>query len=84
MKGRSAKKLRTRRVKSAGVARSVVVMQRLDREIRRRSESRHSLDDVLRAVIAEDEAITTARFTELVRESTGLELGSLIQELTTL
>lgn len=55
---RQVKSLRTESSTGPVTARAVLLLQELDREIRQRSKSRHSLDDVTRGLMRLDKATT--------------------------
>lgn len=61
----------------ATTARAVGVLRRIDAEIRSRSAGRASLDDVLRALAAEDGAVTVARFRQLAEQAAGGTLATM-------
>lgn len=66
--GREAPKLEVERSSGAVTARAVGELRRIDGAIRAASGGAHSLDDVARALAAEDRAVTRQRFDELVKQ----------------
>jgi hypothetical protein len=75
-RGRRARSLYTSDARGAVTARAVTVLRRLDDLIRKRSEGKHSLDDVLRALVAAREPVTTESFQQQAEAATGLDLAS--------
>ena len=64
----------------ARTARGVLVMQNLDREIRRRSDRQYSLDDVARSLAASGEAVSLLRLRSAAESLVGGPLESLSDE----
>lgn len=71
-RGAAAAALRVPEATGAVTARAVTVLHDLDERIRRRSGGLKSLDDVLRALAASRQPVTTDRFRRLVERATGL------------
>ncbi|WP_339456444.1 MULTISPECIES: hypothetical protein [unclassified Pseudomonas] len=68
--GKDVTSLRGEHVSGATVARAVVVLQELDREIRVKTHNKRSLDDLAQAVMRAN-SITTAEFVKLAESITG-------------
>lgn len=68
--GKDVTSLRGEQVSGATVARAVVVLQELDREIRVKTHNKRSLDDLAQAVMRAN-SITTAEFVKLAESITG-------------
>ncbi|AKS05764.1 hypothetical protein [Pseudomonas trivialis] len=68
--GKDVNSLRGEHVSGATVARAVVVLQELDREIRVKTHNKRSLDDLAQAVMRAD-SITTAEFVKLAESIIG-------------
>ncbi|WP_339414899.1 MULTISPECIES: hypothetical protein [unclassified Pseudomonas] len=68
--GKDVNSLRGEHVSGATVARAVVVLQELDREIRVKTHNKRSLDDLAQAVMRAN-SITTAEFVKLAESITG-------------
>ena len=68
--GKDVTSLRGEHVSGATVARAVVVLQELDREIRVKTHNKRSLDDLAQAVMRAD-SITTAEFVQLAESIIG-------------
>lgn len=68
--GKDVTSLRGEHVSGAIVARAVVVMQELDREIRVKTHNKRSLDDLAQAVMRAN-SITTAEFVQLAESIIG-------------
>ena len=64
----------------ARTARGVTVMHALDRELRRRSKGRYSLDDVARALAESGEPVSLQRLRELAEPLAGGPLKALSEE----
>jgi predicted metalloprotease with PDZ domain len=56
------------RSSGAVTAKAVGVLTQIDQEIREKSGGKHSLDDVARALAADEGPVTVGRFDELVAE----------------
>ncbi|MBK3866871.1 hypothetical protein GFL09_04060 [Pseudomonas stutzeri] len=67
---RKVDSLRTERSSGPVTARAVLLLQELDKEIRQRSKSRHSLDDVSRGLMRMD-AVSTDNFVEMTETLLG-------------
>jgi predicted metalloprotease with PDZ domain len=67
---RKVDSLRTERSSGPVTARAVLLLQELDREIRQRSKSRHSLDDVARGLMRLDK-VTTEDFINITETMLG-------------
>jgi predicted metalloprotease with PDZ domain len=67
---RKVDNLRTERSSGPVTARAVLLLQELDREIRQRSKSRHSLDDVARGLMRLDK-VTTEDFINITETMLG-------------
>lgn len=67
---RNVDSLRTERSSGPVTARAVLLLQELDREIRQRSKSRHSLDDVARGLMRLDR-VTTEDFIDITETMLG-------------
>ncbi len=68
--GKDVITLRGEHLSAAGVARAVVVLQELDREIRVKTHNKRSLDDLAQAVMRTN-SITTAEFVQLAERVIG-------------
>jgi phage terminase Nu1 subunit (DNA packaging protein) len=68
--GKDVTSLRGEHVSGATVARAVVVLQELDREIRVKTHNKRSLDDLAQAVMRAN-SITTAEFVQLAESIIG-------------
>ncbi|WP_339471188.1 MULTISPECIES: hypothetical protein [unclassified Pseudomonas] len=68
--GKDVTSLRGEHVSGATVARAVMVLQELDREIRVKTHNKRSLDDLSQAVMRAN-SITTAEFVKLAESITG-------------
>ncbi|MGY2292674.1 hypothetical protein ACW9H6_23230 [Pseudomonas sp. SDO528_S397] len=68
--GKGVTTLRGERINPAAVARAVVLLQELDREIRLKTHNKRSLDDVTQAVMRLN-SITTQEFVELAQSIIG-------------
>jgi hypothetical protein len=66
--GKQAASLEVAPASGPVTARAVGELRRIDKQIRAASGGRHSLDDVARALAAEDRAVTRERFDELVKQ----------------
>ncbi|MEY6430830.1 hypothetical protein ABC977_00225 [Thioalkalicoccus limnaeus] len=66
--GKDVESLDVERSSGPITARAVGVMREIDREIRRKSNGAHSLDDVARALAADEGPVTVRRFEELVAD----------------
>jgi len=66
--GKEAPRLDVARASGPVTARAVGVLRDIDREIRRNSGGAHSLDDVARALAADEGPVTVPRFEELVAQ----------------
>ncbi|MBK1700837.1 hypothetical protein [Thiococcus pfennigii] len=69
--GRDVRTLDVERASGPITARAVGVLREIDREIRRKSDGAHSLDDVARSLAADEGPVTVQRFEALVAESKG-------------
>jgi hypothetical protein len=78
-RGEKAGRLRTGRASGEVTARAVGVLIAVDEEIRRRSDGRHGLDDVVAALAVERVKISTDSFRELVEKVTGVDVGDLLR-----
>lgn len=78
-RGASVEKLGTARASGAVTARAVGVLLSVDEEIRKKSEGRYRLDDVVAALATERVAISTESFRELVERVTGVDVGRLLR-----
>jgi hypothetical protein len=63
--------LDTERSKGPVTARAVILLRKLDREIHRRTDQEHSLDDVVERLVEEGEGVDLARFREVVEAVIG-------------
>ncbi|WWF46939.1 hypothetical protein VRB14_06910 [Pseudomonas trivialis] len=68
--GKDVTSLRGEHVSGATVARAVLVLQELDREIRVKTHNKRSLDDLAQAVMRAD-SVNTARFVQLAESIIG-------------
>lgn len=75
-KGRSVRRLQTDRSSGAITARAVGVLAELDGEIRAATDDRRSLDDVVRELARERQAMTTDLLRQTVGRVTGSDLAS--------
>ncbi len=65
----------------AHTARAVSVLRKIDRELRKRSEDRMSLDDVVARLIEQPDEITVARLRAVCEQVVGEDLGALFASL---
>ena len=69
--------LKGRRSKGPTTAKAVLVMRKVDREIRRLSDGEHSLDDVMRLLSEPSEPLSLKEFRETAASVAGQDLESL-------
>jgi len=79
--GREADSLLTKRSSGPITARAVGVMEKLDRQIRKVSDGRSSLDDVARQLAASRGRVSLERLNKLASEAAGEELPGLQREV---
>jgi len=70
-RGRDVESLEVDRCHGPITAKAVGELHRIDQEIRRNSEGKHSLDDVVRALAEDRGPVTRERFFELVESASG-------------
>lgn len=75
-RGKGAKVLAGESATGEVTARAVTIFRELDQEIRARSEGRRSLDDVVRAIAKNPEAVEPKAFRELTEEVAGGDLSA--------
>jgi hypothetical protein len=80
-RGAKAERLRTGGAKGAVTARAVGVLVAVDEEIRRQSDGRYRLDDVVAALATERVKVSTASFRELIERVTGVDVGDVLRRL---
>jgi hypothetical protein len=78
-RGATAPRLRVEAASGAVTARAVTVLRALDREIRARTEDRHSLDDVVRTLAARNELLTTEALRAVAEAVVNGDLGPFFQ-----
>lgn len=78
-RGAKAGRLGTARASGAVTARAVGVLIAVDEEIRKGSEGRYRLDDVVAALATERVAISTESFRALVERVTGVDVGRILR-----
>jgi hypothetical protein len=78
--GAAVDNLRVSRSSGAITARAADVLHRLDRHVRAETGDRKGLDDVLRALVTADVAITTDDFRRAAENATGLDLAAFFRE----
>jgi predicted metalloprotease with PDZ domain len=79
-KGKSAPSILVKRADGAVAARAVGVLLKLGQEIRRATGSKRSLDDVVRALEKERQAVTPAGLRSVAEKIAGKDLGSFFHE----
>ena len=79
-KGAKAENLAVSRASAAVAARGAVILAALDESIRKRTDGRKSLDDIVRRLRDDREPITSEGFRTVAREVSGLDLKSFFQE----
>jgi hypothetical protein len=79
-RGAGVEHLRVAHSSGATTARAADVLRRLDRHLRGETRDRKSLDDVLRALVAADQPITTAGFRKTAVQATGVQLDRFFRE----
>jgi len=78
--GADTAELGSQRSAGSRTARSVLVMQELEVELRAKTGGKHGLDDVARQLTADDRAVTLARLREVSAQLAGGPLDSLSPE----
>ena len=79
-RGAAVEHLRVSHSTGATTARAADVLRRLDRHIRGETQDRKSLDDVLRALVATPQPITTEGFRKTAEQATGVKLDRFFRE----